>query len=53
MDLKDDSATVEKLFVLINFITDGMVCHPKALGDLDSGLPQAAKDAINKRDGAT
>ncbi len=47
----DDQETVSKLFELTNIIVDYMISLPKQVGDLYSGLPSGAKDAISKRDG--
>ncbi|MGB2808008.1 MAG: DUF4145 domain-containing protein [Sedimentisphaerales bacterium] len=40
-----------KLFLLLNIITDYMVSMPKRIDNMYSELPEAATDAIEKRDG--
>lgn len=51
IDLKDDRATAAKLFELVNRIALDMITHPKEVAALyDEKLPDAAKEAINKRD---
>lgn len=51
IDLKDDMATVNKLFKLVNFITNKMITEPKEIDDLYSSLPKDKIDGINQRDG--
>jgi hypothetical protein len=51
LDLKDDIATVETLFGVINLIADRMITQPKELNALYDTLPEGAKDRINRRDG--
>jgi uncharacterized protein DUF4145 len=53
LDLQDDAQTVGALFGLINFIVDQRITHPKKLDELYAGLPEGARNAIAKRDGAT
>lgn len=50
MDLKDDRATAEKLFTLVNKIVHDLITHPKELEAIYKGLPPAALAAIAKRD---
>jgi hypothetical protein len=52
LDLQDDAETVGALFGLINFIVDQRITHPKKLDELYAGLPEGARAAIEKRDGA-
>ena len=50
IDLKDDRATAEKLFGLVNLISEIMISQPKHISAMFDGLPANAKDAIKKRD---
>jgi len=50
IDLKDDWQTAGSLFVLVNLVAEVMISTPKALQEAYDGLPQSARDAINKRD---
>jgi hypothetical protein len=50
MDLRDDRATAEKLFGLVNLIVDIMITQPKHLNEMFEGLPEGARRAIEKRD---
>ncbi len=50
IDLKDDRATVGKLFALINLIAEIMISQPKHVSEMFEGLPEGAKAAIAKRD---
>jgi hypothetical protein len=45
------SGIAGKLFVLLNIITEYMVSMPKKIDNMYSELPEAAIDAIEKRDG--
>ncbi|MFT7404291.1 DUF4145 domain-containing protein [Zhongshania sp.] len=51
IDLKDDMVTVNKLFKLVNFITNKMITEPKEIDELYGSLPQEKIDGINQRDG--
>lgn len=51
IDLRDDRATAEKLFGLVNLITDIMISQPKHIKAMFDGLPEGARKAIEKRDG--
>lgn len=51
VDLRDDVATAEKLFGLVNIIADTMISQPKHIAEMFDGLPRGARDAIAKRDG--
>lgn len=50
IDLKDDAETAEKLFGLINLITEVMISQPKHVDQLYAGLPESQRQAIAKRD---
>lgn len=51
IDLKDDLATVAKLFKLVNFITNKMITEPKEIDEIYGSLPEDKIDGINQRDG--
>lgn len=51
IDLRDDRATAEKLFGLVNLIADIMVSQPKHIAAMFDGLPEGARKAIERRDG--
>ncbi len=51
IDLRDDRATAEKLFGLVNLIADIMISQPKHIDSMFDGLPEGARKAIAKRDG--
>lgn len=50
IDLKDDRATAEKLFGLVNLIADIMISQPKHIDAMFGDLPEGARKAIEKRD---
>ncbi len=50
IDLKDNVKIAEKLFVLVNLISEAMITQPKHVDELYESLPQVQKEAINKRD---
>jgi hypothetical protein len=50
MDLKDDRQTAETLFKLVNLVVQRMISDPKEVQEMYEGLPQSARDAIDKRD---
>lgn len=50
IDLKDDRATAEKLFGLVNLIAEIMISQPKHVGAMYDGLPEKAREAIERRD---
>lgn len=52
MDLRDDRATAESLFGLVNLIADNMISLPKRLSEMYESLPPSALKAIEKRDGS-
>jgi hypothetical protein len=51
MDLRDDRATAEKLFELVNLIAEIMISQPKHVRAMFETLPESARKAIQKRDG--
>lgn len=52
LDLKEDIERVVKLFGLINFIAEKMITELKEIDSFYAGLPEKAKQAIEKRDGS-
>ena len=50
IDLRDDRATAETLFGLVNLICEKMITEPKHVDELYTKLPEAARQAIEKRD---
>jgi predicted RNA-binding Zn-ribbon protein involved in translation (DUF1610 family) len=50
IDLTDNIETAEKLFVLINLITDVMITRPKEVAKLYNSLPANKLDGIKDRD---
>lgn len=50
MDLRDDRETAERLFVLVNMITDIMIAQPKAIEEMYGKLATTTLAAIQKRD---
>ena len=51
IDLRDDRATAESLFDLLNLVVDRLISEPKRINDIYAKLPQEKRDAIKKRDG--
>lgn len=51
IDLKDDRATAESLFRLLNLIVEKMISEPKHVDEVYATLPEEARKAIEKRDG--
>ena len=51
INLRDDRATAETLFKLLNLIADKMISEPKQVDEVYNSLPQSARDKIKKRDG--
>lgn len=51
IDLRDDRATAESLFRLMNLIADKMISEPKHVDEVYAALPEGARSAIEKRDG--
>lgn len=51
LDLKDDIETAQKLFGLVNFITEKMITEPKEVeGFFEKKVPESKKKGIEKRD---
>ena len=50
LDLKEDVPRVVKLFSLLNFIAEKMITEPKEIGAFYEGLPDGARQAVQKRD---
>jgi hypothetical protein len=50
IDFRDDPTMVTQLFQLINIIADAMISQPARIKELYSSLPQAKREAIEKRD---
>ena len=51
IDLRDDRATAETLFKLLNLVVDKMISEPKHVAEIYSSLPAGALSAIERRDG--
>jgi predicted RNA-binding Zn-ribbon protein involved in translation (DUF1610 family) len=51
IDLRDDRATAESLFRLLNIIVEKMISEGKHIDEVFAGLPEGAKEQISKRDG--
>lgn len=51
IDLRDDRATAESLFRLLNLIVEKTISEPKHVDEVYDLLPDSAKEAIKKRDG--
>jgi hypothetical protein len=52
VDLRDDLDTTAVLFRLVNLIAEQMITAPKEAAAIYNSLPESARDAIAKRDGA-
>jgi len=50
IDLRDDGATAERLFELVNIIADIMISQPKKVSEIYQKLPPSKIAAIKKRD---
>ncbi|KQM35677.1 hypothetical protein ASF03_02200 [Rhizobium sp. Leaf68] len=50
MDLRDDKATAESLFRLLNLIAEKMISEPKHVDEVYAGLPEHLRKAIEERD---
>ncbi|MGY2259225.1 DUF4145 domain-containing protein [Pseudomonas sp. SDO55104_S430] len=50
IDLRDDRATAEMLFKLLNLIIDKLISEPKHIAEVYASLPGEALEAIEKRD---
>ena len=53
LDLRDDRATSESLFGLLNLIVDKMISEPKRVNEVYAKLPKETRQSIEKRDGGT
>jgi hypothetical protein len=51
IDLRDDRATAETLFKLLNLIVEKMISEPKHVDEVYQSLPESQLKAIEKRDG--
>ena len=51
INVEEKSELVLKLFELINFIAEKMITEPKEINIFYEELPEASKEAIDKRDG--
>ncbi|WOF75721.1 DUF4145 domain-containing protein [Parvibaculaceae bacterium PLY_AMNH_Bact1] len=51
IDLRDDRATAESLFRLLNLIGEKMISEPKHVDEVYDLLPEGARKAIERRDG--
>ena len=50
IDLRDDRATAERLFGLVNLISEKTITEPKNVEQMYDSLPESARKAIEKRD---
>jgi len=50
IDLRDDRATAESLFRLLNLVTEKMISEAKHVEAIYAGLPESARKAIERRD---
>jgi len=50
IDLRDDRDTAMRLFELVNAIAEQMISHPKTVQEMYEKLPEAKRNAIEKRD---
>jgi hypothetical protein len=50
LDLKDDVQTASQLFALVNIIAEQMISNPKHVQAMYAKLPEAKREAIDKRD---
>ncbi len=50
IDLRDDRATAESLFGLLNLIAEKMISEPKHVDEVYAALPEGALKAIEERD---
>ena len=53
LELADNYDIAEKLFGLINLITEIMISQPKHLSSMFDRLPEGARTAVERRDGKT
>ncbi|WP_238545214.1 DUF4145 domain-containing protein [Pseudomonas corrugata] len=50
IDIRDDRATAEALFKLLNLIVDKTISEPKHIKEIYESLPESLREAIAKRD---
>jgi Domain of unknown function (DUF4145) len=50
IDLDDSPEIAQQLFAMINFIVEDRITRPREIEDLYQKLPEAAREAIEKRD---
>ena len=50
LDLRDDGATAERLFELVNIIVEVMISQPRKVSEIYSKLPSTKLKAIEERD---
>lgn len=50
IDLRDDSDTVDSLFMLINFIAQKLITEQREVDEIYQKLPQSKRDSIEARD---
>ena len=50
MNLRDDRATAETLFMLLNLVSENMIAQPKRVKEVYASLPEVARKAIEERD---
>lgn len=53
IDINDSPEVAQHLFSMINFIVEDRISRPKEIHKLYLSLPEAAREAIEKRDGKT
>jgi hypothetical protein len=53
LDVRDDPEIAAELFRLINFIVEDRISRPKAITTLYNRLPEAKRQAIERRDAMT
>jgi hypothetical protein len=50
IELRDDRATAEELFALVNLIAERMISQPKHIEAMYSRLPESKRKEIERRD---
>ena len=50
IDLSDDRATAERLFRLLNLITENMISEPKHVAEFYDDLPEKELAVVERRD---
>lgn len=50
IDLRDDRASAERLFDLVNIVAEQMITHPKSVQEMYAKLPASKVNAIQRRD---